>query len=309
MNVMELSELYLNKKLRRMVSKVDEAVLEKAEEIRMRVNMPLYIYGRGQEYYINRDGITAEWINSYKPTKEDINQTLELMSEYSIYAFNEEIIKGYLSLQGGIRVGLVGKTVVENDTVKTIKNISGLNIRISRQVIGCSNILLDYINEGQVYNTLIVSPPACGKTTMLRDIVRELSNDGNVIGLVDERSEIAGTYLGNSQLDVGRRTDILDCCPKAIGMKMLLRSMAPDIIVADEIGSVEDIRAIDDVMNSGVKLICTVHGSNIDELRQRSTLRELIEKKVFERYVVLSKRMGVGTIEGIYDRELRDVWQ
>lgn len=309
MNVMELSELYLNKKLRKMISKVDESVLDKAEEIRMRVNMPFYIYGEGREHYINRDGITVDWINSYKPTKEDINQTLELMSEYSIYAFNEEIIKGYLSLQGGIRVGLVGKTVVENDMVKTIKNISGLNIRISRQVVGCSNILLDYINEGQVYNTLIISPPACGKTTMLRDIVRELSNDGNVIGLVDERSEIAGTYLGNSQLDVGRRTDILDCCPKAIGMKMLLRSMAPDIIVADEIGSVEDIRAIDDVINSGVKLICTVHGSNIEELRQRSTLRELIEKKVFERYVVLSKRMGVGTIEGIYDRELIDVWQ
>lgn len=294
---------YFCKRIRKIIQKVPTEIMLVAQEIRLRVGQPICIVSNSREYFVSANGITNIIGEGCKVTKEDIAQTLEVMSEYSIYAFNEEIRKGYLSLQGGVRVGIVGKTVIEGNVVRTVKNISAINIRIAKQIKGVCEGVINYILTNDIKHTLIISPPGCGKTTLLRDIVRTISNIGYNVGLVDERSEIAGTYMGQPQLDVGARTDVLDSCPKAIGMKMLLRSMAPNVIVADEIGSKEDIEAIGDVINSGVKIICTMHGNSLADMRRIKDIAS-----VFERHILLSNRMGVGTVEGIFDEGMKNIW-
>jgi stage III sporulation protein AA len=158
------------------------------------------------------------------------------------------------------------------------------------------------------YHTLIISPPRCGKTTLLRDVIRQLS-DGNekrpgiTVGVVDERSEIGACYMGIPQNELGIRTDVLDCCPKAKGMLMLIRSMSPRVIAVDEVGSVEDINAIEYVMNCGCKLIATVHGNSIEDIKNKPILGKLVEERLFERYVLLNNHDGVGHLEEIYDEK------
>jgi len=145
-----------------------------------------------------------------------------------------------------------------------------------------------------IYNTLIVSPPKCGKTTILRDMIRNLSNGmsalnfkGLKVGVIDERSELAGMYNGEAQHDLGPRVDVLDGCNKKDGTMMLLRAMSPDIIVMDEIGSAEDVEAIHEILKAGVKIIATVHGSSIEDLKSRRSLESLIKDKIFKRYIIL----------------------
>lgn len=159
-----------------------------------------------------------------------------------------------------------------------------------------------------MYHTLIISPPGCGKTTLLRDIVRQLSNGGirrrgMTVGVVDERSEIASCYMGIPQNDVGSRTDVLDCCPKDRGMIMLIRSMSPEILAVDEIGGMEEVDALRYAINCGCKMIATVHGSSMDDIRRRYAISNLVDGKVFERYIILDKSRGVGSVAGIYDME------
>ena len=192
----------------------------------------------------------------------------------------------------------MGSAVVDNGRVININYISSLNFRIARQQIGCSNFIIeDKIDStnNSIYNTLIVSPPGCGKTTLLRHIVRNISNGineiglkGKTVGVVDERGEIAAMYKGIPQNDIGIRTDVVDNMPKPQAMRMLVRSMAPDVIVCDEIGSIEDINAIDYAMCSGVKGIFTAHGKNIDEINQNPELSKLLSKHTFERIILLN---------------------
>ena len=162
--------------------------------------------------------------------------------------------------------------------------------------------------NGSVYNTLIISPPGCGKTTLLRDLSRVVSSgsqkfgfNGLKVGIIDERSEIAACYKGVSQNEIGVRTDVLDGCPKAVGMSMMLRSMSPQVIVTDEIGNQGDKEAVMRILNAGVKIITTAHGFNISELKTRQEVLGLIEEKAFERFIVLSNILGPGTIEEIVD--------
>lgn len=204
-------------------------------------------------------------------------------------------------------MGVAGKVIMERDKVKNIQYISSVNIRISHEVIGCADSLLPYITKNkQVCHTLIISPPCCGKTTLIRDLIRQIS-DGNQyvkgcsVGVVDERSELGGCYLGIAQNHLGSRTDILDCCPKAEGMIMLIRSMAPQVIAVDEIGTSEDIHAIEYAMQCGCKLIASVHGLDMDEAKKKPMLGELIRRRMFERYVVLGNGKHPGEIRGIYD--------
>lgn len=242
----------------------------------------------------------------------DVAQTLELITSNSVYAFQEEIRNGYITIKGGHRVGIAGKIVSEGLYVKSIKDIMSLNIRVSKEVKGCADKIFPYLIKGEndLYNTLIVSPPQCGKTTMLRDLTRLLSTGCKVNGfrgikvcVVDERSEIAACYKGVPQNDVGVRTDTLDSCPKIAGMIMGLRALSPVVIVTDEIGNEGDKDVITRVLNAGVKILTTAHGYSISELKARKEVMELIEEKVFERYVVLSSREGPGTVEEIIEGE------
>lgn len=305
---------YLGNELHNLFMGVSQPFFENIEEIRIRIGKPLIIYKQNKEYTITKDGKLSKNISEgYKPLLTDLNKTLKLMSGYSLYAFDDEIKNGYITLQGGHRVGLTGKAVMENNNIVTIKNINGINIRVSHQIKDCSNSVIDYIVNPEIMHTMIISPPACGKTTLLRDIIRKISDGdskkflGQTVGVVDERSEIAGCYMGIPQNDVGSRTDVLDGCPKSLGMLMLLRAMSPKVIAVDEIGNENDINAIDDIINSGIKIICTVHGKNLKEISTKPVLEKLLTRKVFQRYIVLSYSDSPGKIDGIFDKEFNKI--
>lgn len=294
--------------LRKIITNL-ELDYEKLQEIRLRVNGPLIIIYGNKEYFISRDSrLSTRQKDAYYVTQNEIRETMEYISNYSLYAFEDEIRQGFITIQGGHRVGIAGKTILENDRIKNIKHISFINIRLSHQIKGCATKILPYIINDQedIYHTLIISPPRCGKTTLLRDVIRQLSNgDSNIsgvtVGVIDERSEIGACYMGVPQNELGIRTDILDCCPKANGMMMLIRSMSPRIIAVDEVGSREDIEAIEYVINCGCKLIATVHGTSIDDIKSKPILSRLVREKIFERYIVLNNRISVGNVEEIYD--------
>ena len=266
------------------------------QEIRLRIGKPLIIVSDNIEFVLHK---IIE--------KEELMEILEYVSNYSLYAFENELKQGFITIEGGHRVGMTGQVQIEDGEVKNIKHISSMNIRISHEVLNCADVIFPYITEDkQICNTLIISPPRCGKTTMLRDLIRQVS-DGNrwvrgcTVGVVDERSELGGCYLGVPQNKLGIRTDILDCCPKSKGMLMLVRSMAPQVIAVDEIGSAEDIHALEYAMHCGCKMLATVHGTSMEEIRKKPILDELIKRHKFERYVVLGNTHHIGEVEGIYD--------
>lgn len=289
------------------------------EEIRLRKGKPLYLRFCDSESMINAKGATVcDIAQAYHVTEDDIARTLQLISQSSLYALEEEMRNGYITISGGHRVGFVGQTVLDKGRIKTIKNISSLNIRLAKQVFGCATKLMPFLynhTQSKPYNTLIVSPPRCGKTTLLRDIIRQFSSGfrsslGELVklnvGVVDERSEIAGCYLGIPQNDVGPQTDVLDACPKAEGMIMLVRSMSPQIIATDEIGRQEDVRAIEEMLNCGVSVLTTAHGASLKELEQRPILKQLINSNIFDRYVFLGRTLGPGTIEMVLDGQTKN---
>ena len=265
--------------------------LELLEEIRVRNNLPL-ICKIGQ----------ADKVLNYKILTEDINYIFQKICENSIYTYQNQIANGYITIQGGNRVGIVGTAVLHEDKVTNFNYISGLNFRISRQILGCSNsIMQKIINKEQntIYNTLIISMPGMGKTTLLRDIIRNISNgiegliDGANIAVIDERGEISATFKGIMQNDLGIRTDVVNDIPKHIGMRLAIRSMSPKVIAADEIGSKEDSEAINYAMCCGVKGIFTAHGESIEDVCKNPELKELINNKTIER-VVLIKNCVLG---------------
>lgn len=268
------------------------------EEIRIRVNCPIILKFNNKEEIIE-----------YKVTNEDTKEILQFVCENSIYAYQNEINHGYITIRGGHRVGITGNCVIENDKVINISHIYSLNFRISKQKIGAANEVIKHIidiENNNIFTTLIVSPPGAGKTTILRDLIRQLSTGidyinfkGKTIGVADERGEIAAMYKGIPQNDVGIRTDILDNVPKWVGMEMLIRSMAPQIIVADEIGNIEDVNAINYATSCGVKGIFTAHGENLEDISMNLYLKKIIELNIFEIIIFLDKS-NKGRIKDIY---------
>ena len=271
---------------------------EFVEEIRIRQSRPITLK-IGQEVMVLEHVIT----------KEEINEIFERICENSIYSYKKEICEGFITIKGGHRVGITGTAVID-EKIKNINYISSLNFRIAREKKGSSKEIIKHVinqNENTIFNTLIISPPGGGKTTVLRDILRNLSNgikelnfSPKVVGLVDERGEIAATYKGEPQKDVGIMTDVMSNFPKSIGMKMLIRSMSPQIIACDEIGGIEDIQAIKVAICSGVKGIFTAHGRNLEELIQYPELNHLITENIIEKVIQLSLQKK-GTAEKIFD--------
>lgn len=251
-----------------------------AEEIRIRVGQAISIKLQNDEIFLNQ-----------VITNEILIRILENFSNNSIYSVQNEINTGYITLRGGHRVGLSGTSVFSNNEIKNIKYISSLNIRIAREVKGASDDVLRKIIKNNIFeNTLIVSPPGCGKTTILRDMIRNLSNGfenfrGENISLVDERSEIAAMYKGVPQNDVGIRTDVMSNLKKSTGIRMMIRSMGPQIIATDEIGGENDFNSVVDAVYSGVKLLLTVHGNDIDDVS-----KSFIDNYLFKNIVVLTKK-------------------
>ena len=282
--------------------------MEQLYEIRLRVNAPLILISQGKEYFLTKDGeFSREESQGCFVRAEDLKETMEYVSSYSMYAFEEEIRQGFITIQGGHRVGIAGKTVLEGDRIKSVKYISYMNLRLSHQIKGCASPILPYIiKNGRICHTLIISPPRCGKTTLLRDLIRQVSSGspympGVSVGVVDERSEIGGSYQGIPQNDLGIRTDVLDCCPKAEGMMMLIRSMSPEVVAVDELGDYEDIHAIESVIHCGCKLFATVHGSSVEDIKRKPLMQRLVRERIFERYIVLHHQDRAGRVKAIFD--------
>ncbi len=302
----EIGKLF-PKEVRNLLEKA-ELKQEYLQEIRLRINGPLLVVYRGEEYFLGaKGGLCKDPGQAFHVCRRCLQETLEYLSGYSLYAYEEEVRQGYLTLQGGHRVGLAGKTILDGEKITSIRFISFINIRFSHQVKGCASVILPYIAQGStVRHTLLISPPRCGKTTILRDLIRQISDGdekrpGHCVGVVDERSEIGGCHQGVPQNDVGIRTDVLDGCPKAEGMMMLIRSMSPEVIAVDEIGSYEDIHAIESVIHCGCRLLATVHGSSIDDIKRKPLLNRLVKEKIFERYILLEGRPRAGTVRQIFD--------
>lgn len=274
-------------------------------EIRLRIGRGLVLDTAEGEVLLNRKG---QWVgteeNAYRVDETDIKTTLELLTGYSAYAFEEEIRQGYFTVEGGHRIGVAGRAVTEKGKVQRLNYISFLNFRVAHECTGCSNDLFRRLyGDGAYYHTLLFAPAGGGKTTFLRDLIRLLSNSGLRVGVADERSELAACYHGIPQHDLGMRTDVMDGCPKAEAMCMLLRSMTPQILAADEIGMEADVYAIRAAAGSGCKVVASAHGGSFEELIRNPVLRTLWEERRFERYVCLEKKGRSFGVKAVYDEE------
>lgn len=273
------------------------------EEIRIRVDRPVILkYPEGKEDILD-----------HVVTQNEILNILQSLCNNSIYSYQSQICDGYITLQGGHRVGITGNVAMKDGKITNVNYVFSLNFRIAREIIGASDEILKEVitrinsqnnfknsnndtSNLEINNTLIVSKPGCGKTTVLRDLVRNISNMGFTVSLIDERGEIASMYKGIPQNDIGLRTDVMDNVTKSLGMKIAVRTMAPQVIVADEIGTEGDLEAINYGICSGVKGIFTAHGSDISELRQNETLNKLYEEKLFKRIIFLENRGKMGKV-------------
>lgn len=282
------------------VSKLD---INKICEIRLRKNSPITINISGSSKYLSENGITLSEENSLICMPSTINYIITQASNNALYTINDQLINGYISVKGGIRIGVAGEVVYVNNQIKTIKNITSLNIRIPHEVKNCSlNSYLYLVNGNNVHNTLILSPAGAGKTTFLRDFAFQLKlrqKNLNIL-IVDERNEITGICNGEYNLGA-RNIDIYSNCTKSFAFENGIRSMKPDIILTDELNLDKDITAIENAITSGVKVIATIHANNIIDLKNKKQFKYLLDNKMFSRFVILSNNCGIGTIEGIYN--------
>lgn len=272
------------------------------QEIRFRLNQPIELIFDHK----------VEWIQTIKPNQEDKIFIINQLSDFSLYRMEDELREGYITIEGGHRVGLAGKVNTMNGSVKAIQHITFLNIRIAKEKVGVAGSLISYLYSDKYLNTLFIGAPQTGKTTLIRDVTRIISSGWrNIppkkIGVIDERSEIGASLNGVPQHDLGRRTDVLDACPKAEGLMMMIRSMSPEIIIVDEIGSQKDVQALLEAINAGVTVICTIHGQSLDELKNRPSLQPLFQQQIFKRFIILENNGRPGTIKKIYNEDNQTV--
>ncbi len=271
-----------------------EKHLSGLEEIRLRCGRPLIIKTCDGNFAVLENGAVSPAIGgAYIVSHSDIKRVFSAICENSIYAHSEEIKQGYITIKGGHRAGFSGTAVVSRGKIENIKDISSINIRIADQKIGCAS---EYMNKilfhNAVKNTLIVSPPGCGKTTLLRDIARQLSNSGIKVSIIDERGEIGAMYQGVPQNDIGVQTDIIEDAPKDKGIEIMLRCMSPQVIICDEIASEEDIKALFKCFGAGVGVIASTHASSFAEVRARRLLSPVMGKNGFNQVIVLKRNAG-----------------
>lgn len=298
--------------LRAAVSRLPQEAAEALEELRIREERPLEAVFAERYAFVAPGGeVSLNPEAAYRPGREDCLKLLELLTRHSLYSFEEELKRGFITVAGGHRVGLAGRTVLEAGAVKQIRDVTGFNIRIAREVPDCARQALAYVADPDnrtVRHTLVVSPPQHGKTTLIRDLARLISygcwpapgmGGGLKVGIVDERSELAACERGVPRFDVGPRTDVLDGCPKAEGMMMMIRAMSPQVLVVDEIGREEDAVAVREAVHAGIRVIASAHAGSLADIRQRPALRSLMEEGVFGRLLFLRKRAGRVAIDAV----------
>nr|WP_199620201.1 stage III sporulation protein AA [Paenibacillus alkalitolerans] len=288
--------------LRTALAAVPSHIAAKAEEIRVREGRPLEVGFSGGFAFVEGSGrITDDPRLGLHPTRDDCLKLLDMATNHSLYTMEEQLKRGYITVAGGHRIGLAGRAVLERGAVRGLKEIGGFNIRIAREARGCAERLLPCLWDGRrnmLASTLIVSPPQRGKTTILRDLARTVAQTRKV-GIVDERSEIAACVDGRPSFDVGPRTDVLDACPKAEGIMMMIRAMSPEVIFVDEIGREEDTAAVIEALHAGIAVVATAHGLDLDDVRRRPTLASLFRSGAFGRIVTLRASGPPGSVGSV----------
>lgn len=281
-------------RLRREALSLEEGEQGRVEEVRLRTGWPMSAVFPQGERELGGEPVSGE----------DLEQLLEIASQASVHTALPQLRQGYLTLEGGHRLGLCGRAVLEGERVRTLGELSSASLRIARQVPGVSLPVLDRLCPGgRLADTLILSPPGQGKTTLLRDLIFRVSEgEGCVplrVGLADERGEVAALYRGSPQLQVGRRTDVMGGCPKGEGLMLLLRAMNPQVLAADEITAPSDVAALLAAAGCGVTLLATAHGNGREDLLRRPLYRPLLEEGVFRRLVRIERPGGkrVYTVE------------
>ena len=299
---------YVASSLRVLLGKLPRQVQADVLEVRIRQARPLALVTRSGIVFVSKSGqLVVDPTEGHRVTGEECRLTLQLMTRSSIYMVQDQLVQGFITLPGGHRVGISGTAYVEQGNAMTIRNMGQFNIRIARELPGVANAILPAImdSRGRVVSTLIVSPPGCGKTTLIRDVARQLSwgNSGscsrhNVV-VIDERSEIAASWQGEPQMDIGPCTDVLNGYPKTSGIMVAVRALAPDVVLTDELGTAEDVRAVIEASGAGIVVLASMHGDSWENVQMRPGGRLLAESRVFRRLVILSRRRGPGTVEKV----------
>ena len=267
-------------------------------ELRLRANAPVVACIDGRNYALDTVDITCE----------DLANIIHKASEYAIYAVLDQIVKGFITIRGGVRIGITGELVVDHGQVITIKNISSLCVRVPHAVKNCAYAILPYVFDLQrPVSTLVVAPPGAGKTTLLRDLAWQIGQKYPALNILilDERGELAACYQGEKQLDVGQNCDVITGGTKAFGFENGLRSLRPDVVITDEIATAEDVAMLQRAVRSGVIVIASVHANDISEVRAKPDLGILVAQGVFERYVVLRTKERAGEVVGVFNRGLQ----
>lgn len=275
-------------------------------EIRLRAGCPISVNYGGKYYFLRSRGIVTETEDTLTVDNQTLDDIVVRACDYSLYSVGDRIAAGYLTIRGGIRIGLCGEAVYENGAVKTVKNFTALNIRVPHEIRGCSRGILPYIHDTRPHNTLLVSPPGCGKTTYLRDIAATLSGLRYNVLLVDERCELASVYKGAAQLDVGLSTDILSACDKGYAFTSGIRTMRPDVIVTDELAG-NDAAYVIDAAACGVTVIASIHAVDQHDLPIRAGVDKLLGAGVIDRFVLMDDTHGPGSVHDILDRNLHSL--
>lgn len=286
-----------------MLEKTIQEVGDTLLEIRVRCGKPLIAETSNGSFVITSDGsLSPATGGAYIVTERDLRLIFQAVCENSVYAFMDEIKQGFITIKGGHRVGFSGRAVLIGDKIENFREISSLNIRIAREVIGAANYIIDKVllPDG-VVNTLIVSPPMGGKTTILRDLTRQISDKGIKTALIDERGEMASLSRGVPQCDVGVQTDVIENAPKADSVIMMLRTMSPQLIVTDEIATAGDTAALAQAFGTGVAVIASTHGASAAEVMQRDSIKPLFGGIGFKQIILLQKE-GSGLNTRVYGK-------
>ena len=294
---------YFPKELKDKLERLANANCFEVEEIRVRANLPVILEIWGESCFLTRTGgITNYENNAYYASSEEVKTIFSAICENSVYAYLDEIRQGFVTIKGGHRVGICGRAVTENGTIRTFREVSSLNFRIARQIIGVADGVIDsVVNNAEIESSLIISPPQMGKTTLLRDLTRQISNRGFKTAVADDRGEIGAMYDGVIQNDIGAQTDVMDNLPKSDAILMMIKTMSPRVIISDEIADGKDVAAIRLAHGTGVSVIATTHGDSIEDVRNRDVLKPLFDDRVFK-LAILLKRDTSGTETVMYTK-------